>query len=175
MPDVKTNKSRKLVLLMVALAIVVAGVSWVATRSYQTRNYAEEVASPINDALAKAGGVKKLGGGNNGRLSDNKIPYYDSVYEIAMDRNAALSLVNKIARDNGYSLKHASSTNKGPLDAVADIYIDNWYFDDTSKKSSFADLEDGPVELTVKFGDEDKPDSSGHTTVRISINLPAFK
>jgi len=158
---------------VVTASLIWGGIAAVSPKS--TANYAEEVARPLDKALVKAGGTKQSSGGDNGRTSDNRNPYYDSIFEMPIDRPAALTLINQVARDNSYSLVHASPTNRGQLGAVADIYIDNWYFDNTSKNSSYSELEDGPVELAMKLGDEDKPDRPGHTTIRLSIYLPAFK
>jgi hypothetical protein len=123
----------------------------------------------------KEGATKQSGGGNDGRGIDNRIPYYDSSFTISKNREETLKIINKVANDNGYSLKQGSPQDRGWLGAVADAYIENWYFDTNSKNSPYSDLEAGDIKLAFKLGDEDNPDSENSTTVRLSVKLPSFK
>lgn len=81
----------------------------------------------------------------------------------------------KVANDNGYSLKQGSPQDRGWLGAVADVYIENWYFDTSNKNSPYSDLEAGDIKLAFKLGGEDNPDPENSTTVRLSVKLPSFK
>jgi hypothetical protein len=166
---------------LVAGLVVLIGLVWGGTALYSalntksTVNYAEEVARPLEEALVRAGGVKKGSGGDPGRGPDNARPYFDATYDLSLSKSDAISLINRIAEENGYKLTHASPSNRGHLGAVADIYIDAWYFDITSKQSPYSNLNEGPVKLAFKLGDEDRQDQPGHTTIRVSIQLPNSK
>lgn len=50
-----------------------------------------------------------------------------------------------------------------------------WYFDNSSKQSSFSDLTPGPIKLAFKVGDEDKAETTDKTYVRISVRMPHTK
>lgn len=131
---------------MIVLAVIAAGISWVALKSYHAKNYAEEVASPLEESLVKAGGVRMCSTGDTGRGSDNDVPWYGVYYEMPENRSKAIDIINKVASDNGYSLSHASLTNRGDV-PVADAYIDNWFYDTTGKPSSYKDLKPGKIKL----------------------------
>lgn len=175
-------------MLIVVAAIIAAGV-W--TLIYQSsRNYALETAAPLESALVKAGAVKKCGYGDAGRGSDNQRPWYDTFYELPSGRDKAIELVNNVARDNGYSLTHASKTNRGGLGSIADEFIDNWYFDN-NKASAHSDLRAGNVSVAfgvnndgqhsisnVSCGTKDAVtiDSGENTSmISLSVKLPEFK
>lgn len=153
-------------------------------------SYAQEVAKPFETALANAGAVSKCGNGDNGRGSDNSQPHYGATFELREPREQAIATINKIAADNGYKLTHASIDNRGSI-LADDKYIDNWFYDSTSKSSPYGDLESGKVEIFFVLnndGDQklsevacgtDKPVvvSSGVdvTAVNIQVKLPLVK
>jgi hypothetical protein len=170
------SRSWHVPVLVGAIVIVAAMVAWTSLyKPFAARDFgnrAEEIAKPLEEGLAKAGGVKKLGGGDPGHGPDNIEPYYDAIYEMPMEKEQAVALANTVAAENGYKLTHASPSNRGHLGAVADIYIDAWYFDNSSKQSNFSDLNSGPIRLAFKVGDEDRPDSPGKTTLRVNVRMP---
>lgn len=172
MKDNNLAKKRTAKVLAVLLLVAVAALAWLLLTP---KNYAQEVASPIEQSLIKEGAVKQGGGGNDGRGIDNRVPYYDSSFTISKNREETLKIVNKVATENGYSLKQGSPQDRGWLGAVADVYIENWYFDTNNKSSPYSDLEAGEVKLAFKLGDEDNPDPENSTTVRLSVKLPSFK
>jgi hypothetical protein len=95
------------------------------------RNYAAKTAQLLDDALVKAGAVKKCEPGDNGRGSDNAEPWIQVYYELPADENTAIAKIHSIAEANGYKLTHATPEDKGHLkDIVGDEYIDRWYFDE---------------------------------------------
>jgi hypothetical protein len=168
--------------------VAVVGLAWGGTALYgalntkSTANYAEEVAKPLEAALVKAGGVKKCSRGSDGLGSDNNRPWLYSIYELPGNSVAAAALARDVARDVGYSLKEAAP----PANPEGKTF----YSDNTSKKSQFSRLEDGNITLNLEVysrhsytGESDQfctvteRDStpSNKTTVRFTINLPAFK
>lgn len=178
-----------MVAVVVLAAVIIIAGAWLLT-SRTSRNYAQETSTPLEAALVKAGAVKKCGYGDAGRGSDNQRPWYDTFYELPSGRDKAIELVNNVARDNGYSLTHASKTNRGGLGSIADEFIDNWYFDN-SKASTHSDLRAGNVSVAfgvnndgqhsisnVSCGTKDAVTiDSGENTSMISLNvkLPEFK
>lgn len=169
----KPAKSFLVAGLVVALVAVIA-MAWAITKSPTTnKNYALQTSEPLESVLVKAGAVKKCGYGDNGKGTDNQTPWYDAFYELPANRSEAIELVNKAAKDNGYNLTHASRENRGGLGAIADEFIDNWYFDNTSKTSSYGDLEAGNVKLAFGVnndGEHSLSDISCGTESTVVIN-----
>lgn len=168
----------KKMLFVGTLSLIVALVSFglfASLHGLPLLNRAEEIARPLEQTLVDAGGNKKTAGGDGGHGIDNSEPYYDTTYEMPLDKTKTVVLINEIAEKNGYKLTHASPTNRGHLGAVADIYISAWYFDNSSKQSSFPDLTPGPIKLAFKVGDEDKAETTDKTSVRISVRMPQTK
>jgi hypothetical protein len=184
--DTKSNNKRKLPLVLIALAVVVlAGLSWLVVRNYQTKNYAEEVASPLEKSLAKADGVKKCSRGDAGRGSDNQQPWYESYFAVPGGKAEATAAINSAANEAGYQPVSASSSNKGHLSFISDAYIQDWSFDDASKPSPYKDLADGPVKLAFGVNASGAKEACGkdtsnvvddaHSVVNIRVQLPEFK
>ncbi|HEU5187416.1 MAG TPA: hypothetical protein VFT87_02845 [Candidatus Saccharimonadales bacterium] len=178
-PKQKTTKFQTwiAVVSIVVGLIALIFLGWGLVSLYKTLfphepNYAEEVAKPLETALVGVGAVKIKSNGDAGKGWDNNEPWFNATYSLAKDRVQAEKLIYIIATDNGYTLTHASPDNKGPLEYVVDDqYIQDWYFDNTSQKSAFADLKDGPVRLAIKL--DHAEDQS--TTIHIQVRLPVFK
>lgn len=151
--------------------------------AYLTQNRAADVVSPIGKELVSNGAVFKCKSGDPGHGPDTSAAYYGEYYDLHMSKDEAIALVTRVAKDNGYNLTHASPGNRGHLGAVADIYIDQWYFDDTSKQNPYPDIKPGPIELSVGV---DAPGSKnsctptktvepGHVGVGVEVQLPEYR
>ena len=193
-PTAATRKNPPLAAIIVGLIAVVGlvwgGMALFSALNKSTANYAEEVAKPLEEGLVKAGGVKKCGSGDAGRGSDNVQPHYGVTYELPLSREQAIATINKVSSENGYSLSHASVTNRGSV-PVADQYLDNWFYDTAGRMSPYKDLQpgkidlffvvnnDGPIELSEISCKTDKPvkvNSDANTSaVNIQVDLPAFR
>jgi len=172
------NKGRFLknkFLQTIVVVIALSGLAVLAWLVFVPKNYAQQVVAPIEKAFTDAGAVSVRNSGDNGRSIDNRTPYYDAVFTFSKARSETIETVKQIASENGYSLKQGSPQDRGWLGAVADVYIENWYFDTSNKVSPYSDLESGNIELAFEFGDEDNPDPENSTTVRLSVKLPSFK
>jgi hypothetical protein len=97
---------------------------------------------------------------------------------VALGEKQAIELANKAANEGGYTLTHASPTNRGHL-GVADIYIDDWYYSD--KTSTYSDLENGKIELAMTVNAEGDNTTCGnpplaidseHSVIGINVRLP---
>src|SRR6266498_949095 len=139
----------------------------------------EKTAKPIEQALVEAGAVKMCSNGDSGRGVDNKTPYYGSTFKLIKSKTEAIQTIEKAAKETGYNLVHASPTNRGFLDSVADNYINDWSFDETSKTSPYNNLGRGNIKLSVVVcggGDQNDCDQSriptGQSTVGIGVRLP---
>lgn len=97
-----------------------------------------------------------------------------------IDKSKAQSEAYSIASQQGYSLKHAMLSDRGPI-SVADQFVDVWYFDNTSKQIPFGDIQPGTVDLrfvvdgpssTYNCGKKIPQDNS---VIGISIKLRGFK
>lgn len=185
-PDAERTKggarfSKTAIVVPVAILVII-GLP-VVYFSYLLKNRAAELVSPLGKELVENGATKLCDSGDPGRGPDNTAPWYRAYYDLSMSKDAAISLVNMAASHNGYTLTHASPTNRGHLSAVADIYIDRWYFDDTSKQNPYSDIQPGPIELAVVVGDPGAKKScdptktvdAGHEEVGIEVKLPEFK
>jgi hypothetical protein len=148
----KDKTSRTTLSIAILVGLVTVGLVWgiALLRNQENRpttaNYAEEVAKPLEEGLARASGVKKCTLGDAGRVSDNTQPWYNVYYELPVGREGAIETINKVASDNGYKLSHASKENRGTV-PVADQYLDNWFYDTVGKQSPYSDLKSGKIEL----------------------------
>ena len=171
----------KKILVAVSILVVAAlavGFFFINFDQYN-KNLAAELAKPMEQALVDRGGVKACQDGDSGRGPDNRRPWYQVFYQMPMDKNAAQSLANEIASRQGYSLKHATLKDRGPV-SVADQFVDAWYFDNTSKNIPYGDIQPGPVELAFIVDDSNSTYNCGKRTsqnsvIGISIKLRDFK
>jgi hypothetical protein len=184
-PNQKSKPKPWLAITLVIFFIVLALVIWkILIPMYfpgTQPNYAQEVAKPLEAGLANAGAVKKCSRGDNGRGSDNDMPNYFTVYELPGNQDKAINSILTVAKDNGFKLVDGQL----PPDPQ-----DNRFFTDSVKKvSPYPDLLAGNISLDFEvFGSSsydpayqfcgvtkrDKP-SSESTTIRMTVNLPAFK
>ena len=168
---------------VIAIALIWSGIAlYGALSSKSSGNYAEDVAKPLEDALVKAGGVKKCSRGDAGRGSDNDKPNYKALYEIPHNRSDAAKLISTIAQDNGFILSDNSANVNGG---------DNKdYIDRTSKHNPYSNLDSGYITLhatvygsstytsaDTQFCTVTKSENppTDKTTIDITVNLPAFK
>jgi hypothetical protein len=159
--------------IIIALAIVAWG-GYVFFSKPLANNYAQEIAQPLENALARAGAKKACGYGDSGRGWDNQRPWYGSYYEFRASREKAIEMINNVAKESGYSLIHASKDNQGPLlrpygqnDPIAGI--DNWFFDNTSKTIPYSDLKPGRIELTIDVSNGRSYDVSCNTSSSVKV------
>lgn len=172
--DMKIVKSKKVwSLVVVIVGVVILAVIFVLRSS--NPNYAQETAKPLVQGIKDAGGKLISAGGEAGRNADNEKPYYDAQFDVPFEKESAVKLVKDVASRNGFNLTHASMENRGYLGAVADKYIDQWYFDNVSKDSSYGQLQAGKVQVAFRIGDEDIKVQDGHVVIRLNVQLPAFK
>ena len=166
------SKSKKFWTIIGAIVLLLSvGYFALNTRT----NYAQETAKPLEKALVGAGGKIISSGGDAGRGIDNQTPYYDVTLDMPLNEEDTIKLVGDISNNNGYKLTHASPDQRGHLGAVADKYIDEWYFDNTNKANLYSQLKQGNIKLAFHFGDEDMQIQNGHTVVRLNLQLPEFK
>lgn len=179
MSNKKTYKKVGLLIFVTVLVILVAYIFL-----YKTHNYASDMVKPIRDSLIKQGARFACDGGDPGRGPDNTTPHYNAYFRVDKDPAEAITLLLKATQENGYNLTHATPSSHGPVDAVADSYIDKWYFDQTSKKSPYNDLKQGNVTLMAVVdgpGSEDSCNSgktaigNGQSLIGIEIRLPEYK
>lgn len=174
---------KKSVLIPLIILAVIGLVVWIVA-DFLFRNRAADIAAPLEKSLVAAGATRECGGGAPGRGPDNTEPYYGVTYDVQMSKDDVISLMYRVAKDNGYNLTHASPSNRtGHLTSIADIYIDQWYFDD-SKQQPYGDIEAGPIKLSSTVegpgqshecrttGDTIQP---GHAWISFGVRLPSFK
>lgn len=182
-PKLSTKKKVLWVVLGVSsvILVVTATVNWgiinFLGRAFLTPNYAEQAASPLENALVKAEAVKKCSRGDNGRGMDNTEPNYNARYQLKMNRDDATRLINDIASKNGYNLSPADSQYESI----------KHYRDDTSKESNYSDLTSGKIKLAISlYNDTDHhaltcmdgtrlQGDETHTAVSLSVVLPTIK
>ncbi len=177
------------------LSIVAAGLAvflvFVGMTISFFSNHAAKTARPFEVALARAGGVKKCDMGDAGRGPDNNAPWYSVYYELPLNRERAVETINEIAANNGYSLRHASKQDHGPITAITDAYINNWFYNTSDISSPYRDLQTGPVTLRLALNNDGPFDLSNlscrtpksvkvnnnasTTAVTVEVQLPPFK
>jgi len=183
----KKYAGRKVLFVGASIVIVLTAIFVFLTFQRKTdpsnSNLASQITAPLEKELTNAGAKKVCSGGDNGRGTDNRSPYYRAYLELDKTAPEAITLVNSAASSNGFKLTHASPENRGFLGAVADTYINKWYFDDTSKQSSFDELKPGNIRLAAVIeeqGSENPCDSNakvptGYTFIGVEARLPDYK
>ncbi|SRR6266550_3176717 len=168
------------------ILVVVSGTYLFST--YYFRNYALDIAKPFDKTLLAQGATKKCERTGNGFSGiDDKHPGYGAYYETSLTRDESITFINKIADNNGFKLKHAVS---GDL-PIPDMYIDNYYYDHSSKINQFSRLKNGTTELDVELinsgglelsnlgcgtkGVVKVYNDASHTAIRLNIKLPEVR
>ena len=164
----KTSSIKKQVILICAVILLAIGVGgyFGATFAQSIRQpvqtsegifgYAsrhEEAAQPIEAGITEAGGVKKCTIGRNGGFNtQGHVTAYNAFFEVPLPRDKAIEMIKEVARNSGFTLTHASEA-RGPV-PVADIYLENWYYDTTSKPNPFTELGNGNIYLFLTVDNE---------------------
>jgi hypothetical protein len=169
-----------LVVAVAVIAIIIGGAIFLFNIFKGEQNYAEETARPIESRLVSKGAIKKCVRGDDGRGYANREPWYEAYYEVPVDQQRAIALINDAAQAEGFKLTHASPDNKGGL-SVADEYIAAWYFDHTSKKSSYP-TKSGAVKLAMTVNAHGAQTTCGkdtpitvdasHSVIGVRVRLP---
>lgn len=181
-PETKTSFAKRK--LWIVVGIVLLGISVVGWLVFELlfRNLAAETARPLEASLQKIGAVKQCNRSAPGRGPDNTEPWYYAIYEVPGDREEATGLVRKAASEAGYALKDGPEPGN-PQD-------NKFYSDKTSKKSPYAKLQSGNIDLrftvygsSTYTGEDDqfctitRRENPPHdkTTIRLHVNLPEYK
>ena len=170
-PNIQIGKltiSRKLLILLCAVIVAVPILFYLYNYSFLSpRNYAQEVAQPIEDALVKAGAVKQCSSGDNGRGVDNDKPNYAGWYILTASKDEATKLIKRVGDENGYALVHQSS----PYD-----YID-WYSDSSNKSSGTVsiNLYSGGDKLSCPGGKSTLKIDERHMGITLNVSLPSHQ
>lgn len=90
-------------------------------------NYAVNEAQPFEKSLAQNGAVRICYNGDPGRGPDNSEPWYNSNWQLNVSKEEAEKIIYKVARDNGFELKHEDS----PYESI------EWYKSSTTKNVSY--------------------------------------
>jgi len=168
------RSSSKLFLIGGAVVLVALIAWWVSSLSSPKSNHAESTAKPFEAALVQAGAVKKCSAGDAGFGPDNKKPFYNATFETGLDKEGAIKLAQEVASGQGYKLEFHQS----PYDYIF------WYSDDSSKQSSYSDLKNGAVGLSMNVysgGDNLSCNGSNvvydkdHAAIVLSVGLPERK
>jgi hypothetical protein len=171
------------IVLALTLIFVVLG-GWYFISHISTPNYAADISTAFSSDLKTAGATKVCATGDTGRGPDNRNPWYQAYYSIPKNEDDTIVVVSSIAAQEGYKVKRATVGNEGPITGVDDRFIDKWYFDDTSKRSPYAALKDGYIELvvTVNADGTDKACGAGRlridsstSVIGLRIQLPDYK
>ena len=177
----KRSISNGKLLIIVSAVAVVAALSYLVLlspygawlRDSAATNYAEEVAKPIEKELIDAGATKEKSSGDNGRGISNSIPAYSSQFKVPLGEAETAQLVKDTAARNGFDLTQATLEDKGPVNVI-DQYVDNWYYDNTSRDADFPGLSEGKIDFMAEVNVEDSDTDPNFTTVRFNVRLPAF-
>ncbi|HET9412036.1 MAG TPA: hypothetical protein VFO38_04255 [Candidatus Saccharimonadales bacterium] len=166
-PSLKTKLT---ILLAVTISLATSALLWL----HFNRNYAEELALPLEKTLIANGAIKKCARGDAGRSPDSSEPWYEARFQLSINKGEAVALINKVAENNGFRLTHSDS----PYESI------EWFTDQESKPNPYQDLEGGKIRLNINtYNDtQDKPldcfdgtklqGDSTKTALSLSISLP---
>lgn len=172
----KSTKRKNFTLVAIFGVVVVAVGLWLAfSLMGAQKNYAQQTARPLEDALIKAGAAKVCDTGDSGRGADNRTPWYTVYLESSKNREAAESLIVDVAKANGFSVQRAAEGTKG--------YLGDAVYEDKSKVSTKADLKDGSTELAIALTNsgplhackDDITNDADHTAISLEVRLPEYK
>ena len=148
-PNLKLQKTRWLKPAIILAVAVLALTFFVYIYiSHYTHSNAKDVAQPIESELLARGATKVCGGGSAGHGPDDYVSGYTAYYETSLSREEAIELIKNASASNGFNIKQAQP---GML-PVSDKYIGGYYFDHSSKMTSFSGAESGPAKLTFAVG-----------------------
>lgn len=176
--DPKSKK--KLVIIAVVAVLLVVAIGYVAYSFMQPRssgNYAEDVAKPLEEALVRAGATKICETGDPGKGPSNEEPWYTAYFETSKDNSQAISLINDVSKQNGYSLIQMNEGFKGYLG-------DRAYFDSTKESVGYPELESGKVELMMALTNSGPlhgcvgktiENDTNKTALTLELRLPDYK
>lgn len=163
----KTRQILTVLSIVIAIIVIAAIGMFLIINSFKGKpNYAEEYAKPIISSLTRQGAAQKCTRGDNGFSMSNTQPWYQDYYEVNASQEKAVQIMERAAADGGFTLVHASTTNRGHL-SVADAFIDAWWFD-ASKKSTHQE-KPGTIELAMGVNAEGAKDSCGTDTIKIDV------
>lgn len=158
---------KSILIALITIAIISLAVWGIA--DYLFHNRAADIAAPFERSLVANGAIKECNSGDAGRGLDNVTPHYGAYYDVRMNKDDAISLMYRVAKDNGYNLAPTSQGNQGQLS-----------FADDSKQQPYGDIEMGTikVEFTVNG-----PGARGcknvipsdHASISFNVYLPEFK
>lgn len=169
------SKKMWLVTITVLILVVIAAV-WVFIKSPATnKNYAQDTAKPLEDALIKAGLRKVCDMGDSGRGVDNRTPWYTVYLESTKDRNAAEVLILDITKSRGFNIQPTTAGTKG--------YLGDVVYQDKSKKSNSTELKEGSVDLAIALTNsgslhsckDDVTNDADNTAITLEVRLPDYK
>jgi hypothetical protein len=185
------SRKQKIIVLLIIIAIIAGGIGVFNTLQQKTPSRAEEIVRPIDTTLIAAGAVRKCEAIAGGHHIASRGVGSTSYYEIKKPRKEAKELVYKIAKESGFDLIQATPENRtDALGGIADMYLEDWSFDDKSKTSPYYDLEEGKVVLLVSLDNNinEKLHCSAHpdgyvhflgnneqTVVSVKITLPDLR
>lgn len=151
------------------------------------KNLARQEAAHLSKGLVEAGAILKCELGDPGRGPDNFKPWHKAYYQLDANKAEAFALVQRLTQENGFELQQALPGNNGGL-PVADIYLDDWYFDDSSKMNPYRSLTEGPVELAFELEDDETVEldcgtehpitlygDANRTAITLYVRLPRSK
>jgi hypothetical protein len=151
-------------------------------------NYAKQVADPFDRALTEHSASKKCEEGTSGYWGiDSREPNFGAYYESSMSRSAAINEITQLAQKNGFRLTQATA-NLNPGYA-SNEFIENYYYDNTSKVDQFPKLVQGPTELIFEIinsgdfelnkqsceGDNNIYNDEDHTAIHLIVRLPSVR
>lgn len=126
-------------------------------------NVAKDVALPLDRDLVSRGAIKNCEGGDSGHGPDNIQPWYVASYILPVGRSEAINIINEVAAKHGFNLIHATKKDQAALNGMADIYLDDTYFDHTSNPTH---VSPGPIYLRFTVPKKALYCSDTHTSSR---------
>jgi len=184
----KRRHGLKILGIVSAVGVIIGFTVW--TLYAHSLNYAQTIANPIENAFTQAGAKKMCSSEDSGKGIDNREPWYLAYYLLPKSRDKTAALVNSTATENGFKLSHASKENRNFRGAPSDEFIDNWYFDNSTKTAPYKDLKSGNTQLSFGLNNDGVHKISGtscgksevvinsdqnNTMITISVRLPEYK
>ncbi len=179
----KSTRSRvKIVLMVILVLTVIGGLGYFNYRNL-TRNYANEDARPLENAMTANGAKKLCSREDTGRGWDNRRPWYYAIFEVPGGREAATELALNTMKERGFVNFVGSAAPATPNDITT-------FSDKVSQRSSHIDLEEGPESVSLEiFYDSFYPTTGNlfcgvqetdnppadKTLVRFTLSLPEYK
>lgn len=137
------------------------------------RNYAAEVAEPLESGLIDSGAKKVCSTGDNGKGLSNRNPWYNVKFETNLNKEKAIETIREVAQANGYSLQEIFAPNGENVIYKASRGVDYPGLEPGNSDVQFQ-IYDASDSVGCVFGDPKLNYADDRVVISLNVGLPRF-